>query len=317
MALRSILRYLAASSGDMEKGAIRFEANVSVRPEGSTLLGTRTEIKNLNSFRSMVHAVTCEIERQSRVRAEGGEVWQETVGWDEARSVTFSQRGKEEADDYRYFPEPDLPPLVVDRSWVGRLRTGLPELPDAKRLRFQVQHGLTPYLAGVLTADRTVADYFEEALLAAPELRPEKIANWVAGDLFGLLNQAGLDITASKVRPAMLAELVGLVESGEVNSASAKVALGVSFAKGTPPRQVVHEQRLGQLSDRAEIDRLVSTVLGQNPEQVRQYLAGKRTIAQWLFGQVMRAGGGRANPALVQDQLTAALVALEQRPPDL
>ncbi len=311
-ALRSLLRYLVITTGDMEKGVIRFEANVSVRPPGSAILGRRTEIKNLNSFRSMLRAVAYEVERHGRLLARGETVLQETLRWDDARGETCPERNKEEATDYRYFPEPDLPPLEVDRSWLERLRASLPELPDARRDRFVAGYGLSRYTASVLTAERPVADYFEAAVQAAPSVAPERLAHWLTGELFGLLHQAGIPIESSPLGPQALAELVSLVESGDINQTTAKAVLAESYAAGRSPAAIVAAQGLGQLSDSAAIELLVHQILSDHPDQVRQYLAGKTTIAQWLFGQVMRRAGGRANPALVRGSLEQALRALDE-----
>jgi aspartyl-tRNA(Asn)/glutamyl-tRNA(Gln) amidotransferase subunit B len=311
-ALRSILRYLDVTSGDMEKGAIRFEANVSVRPAGGEGLGVRTEIKNLNSFRAMMRALEYEVKRHSRLLATGQPVLQETLRWDEVKGVTYAERNKEDADDYRYFPEPDLPPLVIDPAWVERLRADLPELPDARSERFTSEYRLRPYAAGVLTAERSIADFFEATVRAASAVAPDRLAHWLSGDLFALLNEAGLSIEDSRVSPQALAEIVSLVEAGRINQPTAKTVLAEVFASGRSPAQVVAAEDLGQLSDPQAISRLVDETLAAHPEQVEQYLAGKAPIAQWLFGQVMRAAGGRANPAVVRDCLGARLRGLEE-----
>ncbi len=314
-ALRSLLRYLEVNSGDMEKGVIRFEANVSVRPSGSETLGTRTEIKNLNSFRALVRSIAFEIERQSRLLDAGKTVVQETLGWDEVRGVTLSQRSKEEAHDYRYFPEPDLPPLHVSAEWAERVRAELPELPDARRARFRERYRLTPYVASILTAERAIADFYEDALAAAPQVSPEKTANWISGELFALLNQAALDIDACRVTPRALGELVSMVESGEISAASGKAVLAEIFQAGGRPQDVVRARGLAQLNDPQEIERLVERVLQENPQQVQQYLDGKETVSQWLFGQVMRAARGRANPRVIREVLERALRSMEENPP--
>ncbi len=309
-ALRSLLRYLDVTSGDMEKGAIRFEANISVRRRGSTELGVRTEIKNLNSFRAMLRALEYEIDRQAGVLAANGQVVQETLGWDEARGVTVSQRGKEEAHDYRYFPEPDLPPLVIEPGQLAHIRETQPELPLARRDRFVREFDLTPYSAGVLTAEKEVADYFEAAVAAAPDVSPTRIGNWLSGDLFGLLNEIGADITTSKVASSSLAELVGLVETGEINPSTAKTLLAEMVHQGGSPADIVRSRGLSQLTEATAIEPLVDRVLQENPEQVELYLTGKTTVSQWLFGQVMKAAGGKAHPPTVQEILSARLSAL-------
>ena len=223
--LRGVMQYLGVNSGDMEKGLLRVEPNVSVRLRGDDRLGTRVEIKNLNSFRALERAVDYEIERQAEVLRQGGTVVQETAGWDEKKGITISQRTKEAEDDYRYFPEPDLPPLVVDPEWVAQLRADLPELPAAKLDRFQSRYDLSYYDAEVLVAEREVADYFEAVLSAAPEIPPKIAANWVTGELFGLLNQASLAISETRVTPAGLAGLLRLVADGEINNTTGKAVL--------------------------------------------------------------------------------------------
>ncbi len=303
--LRSILRYLDVCSGDMEKGAIRFEANVSVRPHGSPELGTRTEIKNLNSFRSMVRAVSHEVKRQTELLREGKEIIQETLGWDVARGVTVSQRSKEEAHDYRYFPEPDLPPLQVDVAWIESIRESLPELPLARSKRLIAQHDLPPYHAGILTSEKEIADFFDAAAETGLA-QPLKLAHWITGDLFSLLNQENIDIQRSKITPLALATLVAMVESGEINLTSGKTVLAEVFFTGRDPAEIIEKSSLDQVSDVEEIASLVASVLDTHPEQVSAYLAGKEPLFQWFFGQVMAAAKGRANPQIVQEQLEAA-----------
>ncbi|HEX9798147.1 MAG TPA: Asp-tRNA(Asn)/Glu-tRNA(Gln) amidotransferase subunit GatB [Anaerolineales bacterium] len=308
--LRDLLRYLGVNSGDMEKGVIRFEANLSLRLPGDDQLGTRVEIKNLNSFRAMTRALAFEVERQAGILASGQPVRQETLGWDEAAGVTISQRGKEQAEDYRYFPEPDLPPLVVARSWVEQIRVELPELPAAKRARFVEQYELTPYLAVVLTSDRLVADYFEAASLAAKIAPPVKVANWLTGDLFGLLNDRGLTLSAEAFPPENLAGLVDLLEGGTINQPVAKDVLAASFDSGTRPADIVAQQSLEQESDPAHLGPVIDTVLRQNPDQVAQYTGGKTALSHWFFGRVMQATGGKADPQVVRALLEEALQAL-------
>ncbi|MFA9405580.1 MAG: Asp-tRNA(Asn)/Glu-tRNA(Gln) amidotransferase subunit GatB [Anaerolineales bacterium] len=310
-ALRSLLRYLEVNSGDMEKGVIRFEANVSVRQAGSAALGTRTEIKNLNSFRAMTHALAYEVERQSNILKDGGEISQETLGWDEKSSSTVSQRSKEEAHDYRYFPEPDLPPLHVEPTWVSQIQSELPELPLEKSRRFVAEYGLTAYTAGVLTSERPVGDYFEAAVQSAPKVPPIKIANWLSGDLFGLLNQAGIEFQDNAIPPEDLARLVEMVETGEVNPTSAKSVMTEMVSSGKPPDDIVRTLELSMIQDPEVIESIARRVLDENPLQVADYLDGKTGVFQWLFGQVMKETEGRANPSVVRTALNTALQALE------
>lgn len=311
VALWSLLRYLGVNSGDMQKGVMRIEPNVSVRPVGRQELGTRTEIKNLNSFRVLERSVAYEIQRQSELVRNGLPVVQETLGWDDSQGVTVSQRSKEEAHDYRYFPEPDLPPLVLDPAWVEEIRSALPELPATKLHRFQQQYGLNAYDAGVLTVEPEVADYFERAVSAVPEARPKVVANWIIGDLFSLLNQAGTTVEAGRVPPSAMAGLVRLVVTGEINQSTAKGVLSEMFATGRPAETIVAERGLRQISDTGLIAALVKKTLAENPDQVAAYLAGKDTIARWLFGQVMRAAREQANPQVIQAELERQLTLLK------
>jgi len=313
--LRSILRYLGVNSGDMEKGVIRFEANVSVRPVGSTELFTRTEIKNLNSFRALLRATEYEIARQTALVAAGGRIVQQTMGWDEARGVTVPQRGKEYAEDYRYFPEPDLPPLEISRAWVAEVAAGLPELPDAKRDRFVRDYGLSRYDAGILVAERAVADYYEQAVRVGATgadrmISPKTIANWITGELFRLMRETDGDISAVRVSPAQLVDLIRLVEAGTINANTAKEVLEEMFKTGRPADAIVAERGLAQISAADVLAQVVARVLADHPKEVQAYLNGKQTVARWLMGQVMRATQGTANPMLAQRLLDEQLARL-------
>jgi aspartyl-tRNA(Asn)/glutamyl-tRNA(Gln) amidotransferase subunit B len=263
VALRSLLRYLDVNSGDMEKGVIRFEPNLSVRPAGSDELRTRVELKNLNSFRALERASAYEIERQIGIYEAGGSVLQETRGWDEARGETVPQRGKEHAHDYRYFPEPDLPPLVITPEQVEQARAGLPELPAARRARFRAEYGLSLYDAALLTEERAVADFFEQAVAAqAPEARsPKAVANWMTGELFRLMNASEQDIGQVRTTPAALAALIALQAAGSINTPTAKAVFAEMFATGQAPETLVIERGLGQLSDDGALRALVDEVL--------------------------------------------------------
>ncbi len=310
-ALRSILRYLQVNSGDMQKGVMRIEPNVSVRPRGSQEFGTRTEIKNLNSFRALERSVDYEIVRQTAVLRSGGQVIQETLGWDEHRNETLSQRSKEDAHDYRYFPEPDLPPLVVEQDWIDAIRSELPELPAAKFDRFISQYGLSEYDAGVLVAEPAVADFYEATVQAAAKASPKVVANWISGELFGLLNQAGTAIEDSPVQAQRLSELIELIVAGQINQSTGKAVLAEMFATGQPAAEIIQQRGLQQISDSSQIETLVNQILTQNPQQVQEYLNGKDNLSRWLFGQVMRAAGGQANPKVVQAELDRQLGALK------
>jgi len=312
MALHSLLRYLGVNSGDMQKGTLRIEPNVSVRPSGSQELGVRTEIKNLNSFRALENSVAYEIERQVERLQQGMPIQQETLGWDDALGMTIPQRSKEEAHDYRYFPEPDLPPLVIDPQWLAEIQAALPELPAARLHRFRHEYGLNAYDADVLTAEPLVADYYEQAVHAAPGISPKVVANWISGDLFALMNQAGVSIDQIRIAPANLAGLLSMVASGEINQTTAKSTLSEMFSTGESPEAIVAQHGWRQISNVEEIADLVEHVLLQNPQQVAAYLDGKQTVARWLFGQVMRLAEGQANPQVVQQELDRQLGSLRE-----
>jgi aspartyl-tRNA(Asn)/glutamyl-tRNA(Gln) amidotransferase subunit B len=310
-ALRSVLRYVGVTSGDMQKGVMRIEPNVSVRPKNSEKLGIRVEIKNLNSFRSLERSVAYEIRRHIELLDSGETVQQVTLGWDVAKEETFIQRVKEGEEDYRYFLEPDLPPLVVDPAWVEQLQFSLPELPAAKQHRFETQYGLSSYDAGVFVAEKASADYFERAVTAAPHVSPKLIANWVSGELFGLLNQAGKDIEASPVLPEALAELVDCIAKGEINNTTAKNVLVDMFNSGQSAQSIIIAGGLQQISESDFLAGLVSQVLSENPDQVANYLKGKEAISRWLFGQVMRLAQGKANPQVLLAELETQLEQLK------
>ena len=307
--LREILRYLGVNNGDMEKGVIRFEANVSVRKKGSTELGTRTEVKNLNSFRALERAIEYEIKRQSKIVEAAGTVEQETLGWNEARGETYSQRSKEDAHDYRYFPEPDLPPLVVEDSWVDQIRKSLPELPRAKSVRLIKEYGLTEYDAARLVEEQETAEYFESAVKNLPKtVQPKVVANWMLGDLYSLMNLAGLTVSQLKVRPEALGELAQITAEGQISQTSAKEVLVEMFATGKGAAEIVESRGLKQVSDEAFISDLVRQTLAENPGEVASYKSGKTGLLNFLFGQVMKKASGKANPAVVRAELEKQLV---------
>ena len=289
----------------MEKGVIRFEANVSIRPAGESNFGTRTEIKNLNSFRALTDSIEYEIRRQGTILDSGGRVVQDTMGWSETERRTFSQRGKEEAHDYRYFPEPDLPPLHIEKAWVEQIRESLPELPDAKKKRYTRDLGLSDYEAGVLTEERQVAEWFEAAVNAGGE--PRAVANWMINVLFGLMNERKLAIEGVKVTPDGLASLIVMVDEGVINNTSAKEVLAEMIDTGAAPGSIVKTRGLAQISDEAQIAVLVKNILRENPEQVAAYLSGKESLRGWFVGQVMRQTGGQANPGVVNKVLSVEL----------
>lgn len=308
--LRKLLRYLDVSTGDMEAGSFRCEANISLRPKGSETLGNRVEIKNMNTFQAVEHALRSEVQRQTAILEAGGTVELQTVGWREELSRTEPQRVKEEAHDYRYFPEPDLAPFVVTRDWIEELRSRLPELPVAKRDRFRTEYELPFYDAYLLTEDPALADYFEEG--ARLYGRPKALSNWITGELFRLLNLSGDEIGAVKVKPAQLAELLTMVDEGQVNISTAKTVFEEMFSTGRSAKEIIGESDLAQVSDVDELSDIVAQVLSENPEAVGDYLGGKTQVLRFLLGQVMKATRGTANPQVVQGLLTEELKAMER-----
>ncbi|MEW6172033.1 MAG: Asp-tRNA(Asn)/Glu-tRNA(Gln) amidotransferase subunit GatB [Bacillota bacterium] len=303
--LRSVIQFTDISDCKMEEGSLRVDANVSVRPAGSREFGTRTEIKNVNSFRSLQRALAYEVERQIAVIEEGGRVVQETRTWDEAKGVTLPLRSKEEAHDYRYFPEPDLPPLVITREWVEQINSALPELPDARRRRYISEYGLPAYDAGVLTNTREIGDYFEDCLKTYPN--PKTVGNWVMGELARLLNATNKEISASPVKPAQLAMLLKLIDDGTISGKIAKTIFEEMFNSGKDPQVIVQEQGLVQITDESALKAEISKVIAANPKVVADYRQGKDKALGFLVGQVMKATRGKANPALVNSLLKEAL----------
>jgi len=300
--LRQTLRYLEVSDADMEKGSFRCDANVSIRPRGSETLGAKVEVKNMNSFRAVMRAIESEVERQTEVLNAGGVIVQETRGYIDATGMTVSQRSKEEAHDYRYFPEPDLPPLDISPAEVEELQRRLPELPDARKQRFEAEFGLTPSEAALLTESRSEADAYEEAVrLACPDgvdrQRARAVAHWFIGDVARLLHQEGgeVELSTTPLTSAHIAELVTLVEGGTITLTTAKEVLEIAFESGARPSTIVEERGLAQVRDEGEIDRIAREVIEANPKPVADYAAGKSAALQFLVGQVMRQTRGRAD----------------------
>jgi aspartyl-tRNA(Asn)/glutamyl-tRNA(Gln) amidotransferase subunit B len=304
--LHAILRYLEVNSGDMEKGVIRFEANVSVREAGSDRLNTRTEIKNLNSFRALTEGTKYEIKRQTEVYRSGGTVEQETLGFNEATGKTYSQRGKESAHDYRYFPEPDLPPLVLASDWIDSIRGTLPELPEAKTKRFIEEYELKPQEARLLTSEKALADYFE-GVVSASKSPARTISSWIAGEFMRYMNDLNVDASRIPVPVQDLARLIDMVNEKSVSGNSGKVVLGEMFRNGGKPEEIVRAKNLAQVSDEGLIQETITKILTDNPREVEQYLAGKETILQWLMGQVARATKGKADPQVARELLFKSL----------
>ena len=308
-ALREILQYLEVCDGNMEEGSLRCDANISIRPAGSDRLGTRAEIKNMNSFRGVEMALEYELERQIAVVAEGGTVVQETRLWDADRAVTRSMRSKEFAHDYRYFPEPDLPPLVVDREWIEEVRRSLPELPAERRSRFEHEIGLPAYDAEVLTARRDVADYFEAAL--AHHYNAKALSNWIMESVLRIVREKKLDervrIAQWPVTPEHLADLVKLIDDATISGKIAKAVFEEMAATGKPPGAIVAERGLVQVTDAGEIGAAVDQVLAANADKVAEYRAGKEKLFGFFVGQVMKATAGKGNPKQVNEILRARL----------
>ncbi|NHM28291.1 Asp-tRNA(Asn)/Glu-tRNA(Gln) amidotransferase subunit GatB [Desulfofundulus sp. TPOSR] len=303
--LKAIIQYTGVSDCKMEEGSLRCDANVSVRPRGSREFGTKTEIKNMNSFKALQRALAYEVERQIAVLQEGGRIVQETRTWDENKGVTLPMRSKEEAHDYRYFPEPDLVPLVIDRQWVEEIRATLPELPDERRNRYIKRYDLPAYDATVLTATKEMADYFEECVALYPNAKA--VSNWMMGDLSRLLNAHNMDITRCKVSPRQLTDMLKLMDRGTISGKIAKTVFEEMFATGKDPEQIVQEKGLVQITDEGAIAAVVEEVLASNAKVVEDYLKGKDRAFGFLVGQVMKATRGKANPELVNRLLKEKL----------
>jgi aspartyl-tRNA(Asn)/glutamyl-tRNA(Gln) amidotransferase subunit B len=304
-ALKQILQYLDVSDCNMEEGSLRAEANISIRPVGTTQLGTKTEVKNVASFSGTQKAIEFEIARQKRMLNEGRTIVQETRGWDADRGVTFAQRTKEEAHDYRYFPEPDLAPIVVDEAWKQQIHRALPELPRARCQRFEDVYGLSPYDAAVLTATRPMADYLEAAIENGA---PAKLAaNWIMGDLQALMIDEKVDMTELKVKPGHLAEMIGLIENGAISGKIAKEVLLEMFRSGNRPALVVEEKGLLQISDASELEAIAEAIIEANPGPAEEFRSGKDKVFGFFVGQMMTATKGKANPAVVNEILKKKL----------
>lgn len=303
--LRSIIRYVGICDGNMEEGSFRCDANVSIMPKGSDTFGTRTELKNLNSFKNVEKAIQYEIGRQKEIILDGGEIVQETRLWDPDKNVSNSMRGKEEAHDYRYFPDPDLIPLVIDGEWIASVRQTLPELPDARKDRFVKNYGLPPYDAEFLTGSRELADYFENCL--AEFDNPKMASNWIMGSLAALLNARGLAVQDSPVSAGDLAGLLKLIDNGTISGKTAKTVFNKMAETGKSPSKIVKEEGLVQVSDSGEIDKIVESVLSANPNEVDSYKAGKKKLLGFFVGQVMKQTKGKANPKLVNQALKERL----------
>lgn len=308
--VRQILRYLGVNNGDMEKGVIRFEANISIRPVGSDELFTRVEVKNLNSFRALTGAIDYQIAEQEKIWEAGGQVEQATLGWDEDKRVTYSQRTKEDAHDYRYFPEPDLPPLFISQEWIAEVKAELVELPEAKLTRYKDELGLSDYDAQVLADERPVAEWFDAAVTAGGD--PKTVANWIINNLFALMNESKQSIEEIKVTSQALVELLALINKQTISNNTAKDVLAEMFITGKAAEAIVQEKGLAQISDEVAILEIIQEVIDSNPENTAAYAAGKDKLRGWFIGQVMQATKGKANPKLVNQLLAAELAKLRQ-----
>jgi len=304
--IHAIVRYLDISDGNMQEGSFRCDANVSVRPRGQEELGTRSELKNLNSFRFVEKAINFEIERQIDVLEDGGEVVQETRLYDSARDETRPMRSKEEANDYRYFPDPDLLPVEIGENYIEQVRQTLPELPDAKRQRFVSDYDIREEDAGILTMSRALADYFE-AVAAAVETKPQVAANWVIGDLSGALNKEGIEIEESRVSTQHLAGLINRIHDNTISGKIAKEVFEAMWGGEGSADEVIEARGLKQITDTSAIEAIVDKVIEANPGQVAEYKAGKDKLIGFFVGQVMKETGGKANPGQVNEILKAKL----------
>ena len=303
--LRDLLMYLDVCDGNMEEGSFRCEPNLSLRPTGQAAYGTKVELKNINSFKFVKDAVEYEIKRQTKVLNEGGKIRQETRLWNHDRGETAVMRSKEEAHDYRYFPDPDLVPMDISPAWIEELRQGLPELATTKQQRFISEYDVPEYDAGILTSSKALAMYFEACVKLYPH--PKTVSNWVMGELLRELNHAGIEADASPVTPERLVALLMLVDQGVISLKVAREIFQDVYTSGKTPAQIVQEKGLTQVSDEGALVNIIQEVLTKNPAQVAQFKEGKQQVLGFLVGQVMKASGGKANPGKVNDLLARQL----------
>ncbi|MFQ5509400.1 MAG: Asp-tRNA(Asn)/Glu-tRNA(Gln) amidotransferase subunit GatB [Leptospirillia bacterium] len=300
--IRNIVLYLGICDANMERGNLRCDANISLRPKGQEEFGTKVEMKNMNSFRFLRQALEYEIKRQTKILNEGGTIVQETRLWDAKRGVTDSMRGKEEAHDYRYLPEPDLAPVVVEDAWIEKVKSGMPELPDAKRERFVADFGLSEYDADVLTSSRALADFYE-ASVKAYDGDPKTTCNWLMGDLSARLNEEGVDIADCPVTPAQLAGIVEAIHKGDISGKIGKTVFGEMYGTDQTAAQVIEAKGLVQVSDTGAIDSIIDQVMAANPNEVAEFKGGKVKLMGFFVGQVMKLSKGQANPKVVNERL--------------
>ncbi len=305
--LHNILRYLGVSTANMEEGSFRCDANISIRPVGSKEFLPKVEVKNMNSFKAIYQALKYEAGRQGKMLEEGGELVQETRGWIEETSTTVTQRTKEYAEDYRYFPEPDLPPLVLEPSWIEEIRARLPELPEARRDRFMTQYGLPLYDANILTGSRGMADYFEDCVRLAGPGKAKLVSNWLLGDFSRLLHATNTEIENARISPKHLADMLVLADNGTISGPTAKAVLEEMFQTGKGAGDIIGERKLSQINDASEIREVIKQVMAENVGAVADYASGKQQALTFLMGQVMKATRGRANPGVVREIIVQEL----------
>lgn len=303
--LKSILEYLKVSNCDMEKGSLRCDANISVRPVGEEALGTKVELKNMNTFKGVRLALEYEVKRQVAKLEDGEKIIQETRLWDSEKKITLSMRSKEEAQDYRYFPEPDLVPFVVDKAVIEKIKNNLPELPEAKANRFISEFGLSEYDASVLTSQADIANYFEECVGLYPN--PKTVANWVTGDIMAQVNARNITIGQLGILPSSLADVLKMIEAGTISSKMAKELLLESIETKSRPEDIAKEKGLSQISDTSKLEEIARLVLKREKKSVRDYKSGKRNALAFLIGQIMKVTKGKANPAIVNEILKREL----------
>ncbi|MFA5323685.1 MAG: Asp-tRNA(Asn)/Glu-tRNA(Gln) amidotransferase subunit GatB [Smithella sp.] len=303
--LHEILVYLEICDGNMEEGSFRCDANISIRPKGQKEFGTRTELKNMNSFRNVQRALEYEIKRQQYLVENGGTVVQETRLWDDAQGATNSMRSKEEAHDYRYFPDPDLVPILVDQPWVEKIRKDLPELPLVKRERFIKDYQIPAYDAGVLTADKALANYYEDVVKLCA--KPKVASNWIMGDVMRFLNEDKRDIRECPIKAESLAEMIKLIDEGAISGKMAKDIVEDMYKTGKSPQDIIKEKGLVQITDEGELIKTITAIIEANPAQLKDYRSGKEKLFGFFVGQVMKATQGKANPQLVNELLKKML----------
>jgi aspartyl-tRNA(Asn)/glutamyl-tRNA(Gln) amidotransferase subunit B len=307
--IRQVVQYLGICDGNMEEGSLRCDANISIRLKGESRLGTKTEVKNMNSFKNVERAINYEIERQIETIEDGGRIVQQTLLWDPDKGEVRTMRSKEEAHDYRYFPEPDLLPVVVDDQWKSEIAKSLPELPGARKERFVSRFGLPEYDADVLTQSRAVADYYEQVIAVTDDYKTA--SNWVMGDVLKVLNEEKIEITAFPISPANLGALVNLINKGTISGKIAKEVFPDMLKDNASPEEIVKSKNLVQISDTSEIDKIISEILDSKPNEVQEYIEGKEKVFGFFIGQIMKATKGKANPKMVNELLRSKLDSLK------